>query len=164
VKAVRRKSIQSAPPKPGSSPLELAEDLLARIEEGNRYARSRKGRFRLRAVIVKVLTVALSAASTVILGLRDLDPLTGTAFALVTVVTVVSALEPFFAWRSLWVLMEEIQYRFYRLRDDVSFYVASTSPDQLDPEVLRARFEDYQAIWDQVGSRWLKYRQSDASG
>ena len=38
--------IQSAMPKPGLTPLELAQDLVARIERGNAYARSRKSRFR----------------------------------------------------------------------------------------------------------------------
>lgn len=155
--------IQSDPPKPGLDPLALAQDVLARIERANEYARSRKFRFRRRAVSIRLLALALSATSTIILGLQNLDGWTGTAFALVAIVTVVGALEPFFAWRSLWVLMEDVQSRFYRLRDELGFYVASTPAGELDVEVIRAKFDDYQEIWDLVGQRWLEYRRTDGS-
>ncbi|AIG73778.1 MULTISPECIES: DUF4231 domain-containing protein [Amycolatopsis] len=153
--------IQSALPRPGLTPLELAHDLVERIEQGTKYARIRKRRFRTRSVILRVLALLLSATSTIILGLQNLNPWTGTAFALVAVVTVVNVLEPFFAWRSLWVLMEEGQYKFYRLRDELTYYIASTPPEELDQAVLRERFDQYQAIWDLVGNSWLKYRQAD---
>ncbi len=155
--------MQSEPPRPGLGPLELAQDVLATIERANAYARRRKFRFRRRAVAIRMFALALSATSTIILGLQNLDGWTGTAFALVAVVTVVSALEPFFAWRSLWVLMEEVQYRFYRLRDELGFYVASTSPEELDVEVIRAKFGEYQRIWDLVGERWLEYRRTEGT-
>ncbi|WP_410655251.1 DUF4231 domain-containing protein [Amycolatopsis sp. lyj-112] len=153
--------IQSALPKPGLSPLELANDLVARIEQGTKYARIRKRRFRTRSVVLRILALVLSATSTIILGLQNLNPWTGTAFALVAVVTVVNVLEPFFAWRSLWVLMEEGQYKFYRLRDELTYYIASTPAEELDQAVLREKFDEYQAIWDLVGNSWLKYRQAE---
>ncbi|MFI7115732.1 DUF4231 domain-containing protein [Amycolatopsis sp. NPDC049868] len=153
--------IQSTLPQPGLTPLELAHDLVERIEQGTKYARIRKRRFRTRSVILRVLALLLSASSTIILGLQNLNPWTGTAFALVAVVTVVNVLEPFFAWRSLWVLMEEGQYKFYRLRDELTYYIASTPPEELDQAVLRETFDQYQAIWDLVGNSWLKYRQAD---
>ncbi|GIH10329.1 hypothetical protein Rhe02_83960 [Rhizocola hellebori] len=59
--------------------------------------------------------------------------------------------------------MEETQYRFYRLRDEVTFYIASTPVDQLDAERIKALFGDYQQIWDQLGARWLEFRQSAGS-
>lgn len=142
----------------GLKPLELAEHLSAQISRGHAYARSRKQRFRWKSVTVRLTTLVLSAVSTIILGLQNLDPWTGTAFALVAVVTVVSALEPFFAWRSLWVLMEEASYRFHRLEDDLSYYVASTPAEEVDVEVVRAMFERYQEIWDSLSSRWLRLR------
>jgi uncharacterized membrane protein YcjF (UPF0283 family) len=158
----RRKSpdkpIQSAVPAAGLTTAELAQDLLARIEQGNAYARSRKNRFRWRSSSVKVLSLLLSLGSTIILGLQKLNDWTGIAFALVAVVTVVNTLEPFFAWRSLWVLMESTQYRFYRLRDELTYYIAATPPDQLDEARLRAMFDEYQRIWDQIGIRWMEVR------
>jgi hypothetical protein len=99
--------IQSAMPKPGLIPLELAQDLVARIEQGNAYARSRKNRFRSSSTVVRMISLILTVTSTIILGLQKLNVWTGIAFSLVAVVTSVNALEPFFAWRSRWVLMEE---------------------------------------------------------
>lgn len=107
---------------------------------------------------VRLTTLVLSAVSTIILGLQNLDPWTGTAFSLIAVVTVVSALEPFFAWRSLWVLMEEASYRFHRLEDDLSYYLASTPAEEVEGERVREMFSRYQEIWDSLSSRWLKFR------
>jgi hypothetical protein len=80
-------------------------------------------------------------------------------------ITVINTLEPFFAWRSRWVLMEETQYRFYRLRDELTFYLASRAPEEIEAGKVAEMFREYQAIWDQLGTRWLEYRQgSDRSG
>lgn len=144
----------------GLKPLELAHHLRDQIERGHIYARSRKHRFRWKSVTVRLTTLVLSAASTIILGLQNLDPWTGTAFSLVAVVTVVSALEPFFAWRSLWVLMEEASYKFHRLQDDLGYYIASTPPEEVDPERVREMFQRYQEIWDGLSDRWLKFREN----
>ena len=83
--------------------------------------------------------------STIILGLQTLNAWTGAAFAFVAVVTTVNALEPFFAWRDRWVLMEETQYRFYRLRDELTYYIAATKPDHLDWSKLREVFDEHQS-------------------
>jgi len=123
--------IQSAVPEPGLTSLELAQDLQSRIERGNEYADSKKRRFRRSSSTVRLVSLLLTVASTIILGLQDLNAWTGTAFALIAIVTAVNSLEPFFAWRSRWVLMEEAQSRFYSLRDDLTYYVASHKPDQL---------------------------------
>jgi len=76
-------------PRPGLSPSELAEDLVARIEQGNTYARSRKNRFRSSSSVVKMVSLALTVASTIILGLQELNIWTGIAFSLVAIVTAV---------------------------------------------------------------------------
>ncbi|GAA4543561.1 SLATT domain-containing protein [Amycolatopsis samaneae] len=152
------------PLRSGLTPLELAQHVLERIERDNAHVHGRKRRFRWRAVAIRVLLLALSGMSTIILGLQNLDGWTGFAFALVAVTTVVSALEPFFAWRSLWVLMEEGQFHFYRLRDELAFYIASTPPTELDSAVISAKFDEYQAVWAQLGQRWLEFRRTDAPG
>lgn len=159
-----REPIQSDIPKAGLTVVELAQDVLARIEQANRYARERKRRFRRRSATVKVGALVLSGTSTIILGWQDLDFWTGLAFSLVALMTVVNAFEPFFAWRSRWVLMEETQYRLYRLRDDLSYYVAGRKPEELDPATITQFFENYQSIWDQLGDRWMEYRRSVISG
>jgi hypothetical protein len=152
--------IQSAMPKPGLTPLELAQDLVARIEQGNAYARSRKNRFRSSSSVVRMMSLILTVTSTIILGLQELNVWTGIAFSLVAVVTSVNTLEPFFAWRSRWVLMEEAQYKFYRLRDDLTYYIAASQPDQLDESRIQKMFDEYQQIWDQLSNRWMEYRRT----
>jgi ABC-type siderophore export system fused ATPase/permease subunit len=144
----------------GLQPLELARFLNSQLDEAHAYARSRKHRFRWKSVTVRLTVLVLSAASTIILGLQNLDPWTGTAFSLVAVVTVVSALEPFFAWRSLWVLMEEAAHKFHRLQDDLQYYIASHPAEEIDRERVRAMFVQYQEIWDELSSRWLKFREN----
>jgi hypothetical protein len=107
---------------------------------------------------VRLASLTLSGASTIILGLQNLDGWTAVGFSLVALVTIVNALEPFFAWRSRWVLMEEAQYRFYRLRDNLLYYMAATPPVELAPDRLKEFFDQYQQIWDHLSERWLEYR------
>jgi hypothetical protein len=147
-------------PPAGLSPHELALDVLARIDRANDYARSRKRRFRSSSSVVMIVSLTLSVTSTIILGLQDLDGWAGVAFALVAVVTTVNALEPFFAWRSRWVLMEETQSKLYSLRDELTYYLAATDPGQVREERLRAMFDRYQQIWDQLSNRWMEYRRA----
>jgi hypothetical protein len=155
-----KEPIQSAVPESRLKPADLAKDILSRIERANVYARSRKRRFRTQSSVVKVVSLTMAATSTVILGLQNLNTWSSIGFSLVAVVTVVNTLEPFFAWRSRWVLMEDTQYKFYRLRDELTYYVASTRSDDLDETRLRDIFNQYQHIWDQLGNRWSEYRRS----
>ncbi|QFZ18021.1 SLATT domain-containing protein [Saccharothrix syringae] len=145
-------------PKAGLTPHELALDLLARIDRARDYGRSRKTTFRRRSTALKVGLLALSATATIILGWQDLDFWTGLAFSLVALTTVFAALEPFFAWRSLWVLMEESQYRFHRLYDELAHYLAATPTGEVDAARVEAMFREYQETWAAVSTRWLEFR------
>ncbi|UNZ18645.1 SLATT domain-containing protein [Streptomyces sp. 891-h] len=149
-------------PDVGPSPGEAAAFLLDKIRQGNGYARSRKERFSRSASVVKVAMLALSAASTVILGLQNLNAWAGTAMACVALVTLLGAIEPFFNWRSRWVLMEEAQYRFQRLADDLEYRIASTAADELTFDQLNEIFGRYQAIWDDLSRTWLEHRREAA--
>ena len=60
--------------------------------------------------------------------------------------------------------MEEAQSRFYRLRDNLTHYVAANQPDELDEAVITSMFDEYQKIWDQLGERWLQYRRYSELG
>jgi hypothetical protein len=152
--------IQSAVPKPGLTPLELAQDILARIEQGNTYARSRKSQFRSSSSTVRMVSLMLTVTSTIILGLQELNVWTGIAFSLVAIITSVNTLESFFAWRTRWVLMEEVQSKLYKLRDELTYHIAANQPDQLEEPKLRAMFDEYQQIWDQLSNRWMESRRT----
>ena len=75
--------------------------------------------------------LGLTGASSVILGLQNLDFWSGLGFSLVTVATLVGAMESFFNWRSRWVLMESAQYRLRRIHDEIDYLLRATPPDQL---------------------------------
>ncbi|MFD8866221.1 SLATT domain-containing protein [Streptomyces sp. NPDC059590] len=146
----------------GPSPREAAAFLLDKIRQGNGYARGKKKRFGRSASITKVTTLALSAASTVILGLQNLNAWAGLALACVALVTLLGAVEPFFDWRSRWILMEEAQYRFQRLADDLEYLMASTAADELTFDQLNEIFGRYQTIWDDLSRTWLEHRREPA--
>ncbi|MGW7067182.1 DUF4231 domain-containing protein [Streptomyces sp. NPDC054855] len=142
----------------GLSPREAAALLLDKIRQGSGYARSKKKRFGRSASVIKVATLVLSASSTVILGLQNLNAWAGLALACMALVTLLGAVEPFFNWRSRWVLMEEAQYQFQRLADDVEYLVASTAANELTFDQLDEIFGRYQAIWDGLSRTWLERR------
>ncbi|WP_354637621.1 DUF4231 domain-containing protein [Kitasatospora camelliae] len=141
-------------------PVETAGHLLERIRQGAGYARGKKKRLRLASSALKVLTLGLSAASTIILGLQDLDFWAGVAFSLVALVTLLGAVESFFNWRSRWVLMEETQYRFRRLADELEYLIASTPAADLTHDRLRPLFDEYQRVWAHLSEGWLQERRA----
>jgi hypothetical protein len=140
------------------TPEEVARTLLADVKRGNAYAHKKKGLFRRSASWVMILSLSLSAASTIILGLQNLEFWGGLAFAMVALSTVINAIEPFFNWRSRWILMEEMQYRFYRLEDDLAYYLSKTPADQVRQEEVDKYFAIYQDLWHDVSKRWLEQR------
>ncbi|MEU5209826.1 hypothetical protein [Streptomyces sp. NPDC020742] len=77
----------------GPSPREAAAFLLDKIRQGSGYARGKKKRFGRSAAVTKVTMLALSAASTVILGLQNLNAWAGLALACVALVTLLGAVD-----------------------------------------------------------------------
>lgn len=51
------------------------------------------------------------------------------------------------------------KFRFNRLRDALAFYVAGTTADQLDPQRVRLTFDEYQHIWEDLGTSWVRFRE-----
>jgi hypothetical protein len=51
----------------------------------------------------------------------------------------------------------------YRLRDELTYYIAATQEEKLDEARIRKYFDEYQQIWDQLGSRWMEYRRAAGS-
>jgi hypothetical protein len=124
---------------------------------------SRKKRFRTRASGVRIAALALTAASTVVLGIRwDPGRQTSIALPMVALVTMLGALESFFNWRSRWVLMEESLYRLNRLRDEMDYYLVATPTDALENTKFAEYFQEQQVIWADVSRRWVEFRKLDA--
>jgi Protein of unknown function (DUF4231) len=127
------------------------------------WADSRKRIFRRRASYVRVATLLLTAAATVVLGISAIPSRATIALPMVALVTVLGGLDSFYNWRSRWVLMEEAQYRLNRLRDEIDYYVITTSPDDLSTERLKEFFLEQQATWADVSRRWIEFRKLDQS-
>ncbi|MEV4316206.1 SLATT domain-containing protein [Actinocrispum sp. NPDC049592] len=122
---------------------------------------TRKRRFRRNSVWLRGLTLGLTAASTVVLGVQSIPDRASWALPLVAMVTVLGTLETFFNWRSRWVLMEEAQYRFNRLRDEIDYYLVSTPSAELARDRLAEFFARQQGVWDEISTRWLDLRKLD---
>lgn len=121
---------------------------------------SRKKRFRRRAAWVRVGILALTAASTVILGIPAIDQRAAIALPLVAGVTFLAGLDAFFNWRSRWFLMEETQYRLNRVRDEVDFSLVSEAPEALTQGDFARAFREQQDIWGDVSRRWVGFRRA----
>lgn len=139
----------------GLSPYEVAVQLRVRILGSLDYMRTRKKRFRVLSSGIKMLSLVISAAATIILGLQNLSLWAGLGFSLVALITVINAVEPFFNWRSRWVLAEEAQYRFHRVKDDLEHLVATRSKEELRMEDLAGLYSRYQDYWKDFSEEWL---------
>lgn len=127
------------------------------------WADSRKTRFRWRATCTKVVSLTLTGASTVVLGIEAIPARASIALPMVATVAALGAAETFFNWRSRWVLMEETQYRLNRLRDEMDYYLVATPSEEFDRARLEQFFADQQAIWSDVSQRWIAFRKLDRS-
>lgn len=123
----------------------------------------RKRRFRSDASRAKVATLLLTAASTVVLGVTAIPARAAIALPMVALVSVLTALEAFYNWRSRWILMEETQYRLNRLRDKMDYYLVTKPVVELKKVDLDAFFAEQQAIWSDVNKRWIEYRKVESS-
>jgi hypothetical protein len=142
----------------------VAARLQGHVADGITWARRRKAKFRTSASAIRVLSLALAVASTIILGLQQLNFWTGLAFSFVAVGTLVSAVEPFFNWRSRWILMEEAQYRLQRIRDELEYYLLKTPTADVALDDLDPFFERLQGVWTDTSERWLAYRRGGQAG
>ncbi|HEV3360232.1 MAG TPA: DUF4231 domain-containing protein [Pseudonocardiaceae bacterium] len=125
------------------------------------WSELRKRRFRRRAAMVKVGTLVLTALSTVILGIEAIPARASIALPAVALVTVLSALDSFFGWRSRWVLMEETQFRLNRIRDEIDYYLVCTPTEEVSRAKLGQFFHDQQDVWAHVNRRMMEFRKLD---
>lgn len=149
-------------------PAGLTHEVAVRLRDwtvrANDYSRSRKNKFRLFSSATKILSLLMSGAATIILGLQDLTFWAGLGFSLVALTTVVNAVEPFFNWRSRWVLAEEAQQGFYRLQEDLEYRIATRQPDELQVEDLDEFYRRYKKIWNEFSEKWLEDRRRVTQG
>jgi hypothetical protein len=137
--------------------------LLAKTDDALAYARRRRATFRRWATCIKLTTLAMSAAATIILGLVELTTPVAVAFVLTALVTLLSALEPYFNFRARWVLMEEGQHEFHRIKDDIEFAVAKAG-GRLPPGEVDGYHRRLSEIWTYLSESWLDERRRSDQG
>jgi Protein of unknown function (DUF4231) len=151
---------------PGSAlaPHQVAVRMQGQVSDGITWARRRKAKFRRSASGIRILSLVLAVSSTIILGLQQLNFWTGLAFSFVAVGTLVSAVEPFFNWRSRWILMEEAQYKLRRIQEELEYYLMKTPAADVTLDDLDPYFERLQGVWTETSERWLAYRRGGQAG
>jgi hypothetical protein len=140
-----------------------ASSLLQLVDQALEYVYRRMEVNKKRASSLKLLIVILTGISTMLLGLQiqgAAEPLKQTAFVLVSLATVLSALEPFFNFRAQWVEHEIAAANFHMLKDELQYRLRGGSL-QLKADELGRLFERYQMYWNQLNRSLLLHRGGD---
>lgn len=144
----------------GLNPFELAERIRESLYEAKDYARWRRKSWRALSSGTHLLVLVFSATATIILGLAELNGLAQWGFIFSALVTTLGSVEPFFNWRSRWVLAEEALSKWHRIEEDLTIYVAETKKDGLDEAHILTFYDQYCQVWNQFSNQWLEQRRS----
>jgi hypothetical protein len=138
--------------------------LRKRSEESHDMVEKLKHKYRKRAFILKIISVLFSGVATILLGLQiaGLERwFKDGAFILVSIGTIVTALEPFLNFRALWIINEHSQSLFANLTDDIDYYLAGTEPERLNKESLDEFQRRHRHIWETLNTQWNDQRQGN---
>jgi hypothetical protein len=138
--------------------------LLQMALDANAYHRRRKAYYRRWASGTWGLSLVLSATSIIILGVQDLSLWASIGFSLVPVAALLNGVEPYFNWRSRWVMSEESQERFYRLEEDIRQKMAITPKGQIAMADIDAFYDRYTAAWEDFSRQWISNRRHGQQG
>ena len=147
-------------------PKKKSEWLKERVGKALQHTYKRKDQNKRRATCVKLTAILLSGIATLLLGLRILGyeaMFVNIAFALVTMVTILNALEPYFNFRALWVEHELAIARFHRINDELNFYLAGSSSKEINSEKLSEIYKEYRETWNSLNNAWIGYRKGKAN-
>jgi hypothetical protein len=147
---------------PFAASLGQAAALQAEIDRAINQTGYQKSRNQRKATYIKLATLFFSTAATILLGLKGLEPeqtFKNIAFVFSASVTLLTALEPFFNFRSFWVEHEIAQGHFIGLSADLSFYMAGNPAP--DPKKLDEFHETYRKIWADLNAVWAENRRRE---
>jgi hypothetical protein len=144
--------------KAGLTGLELAEFVRTRFYEDRAYARSRRAVWSARATLLRLVVFGLSAVATIFLGVAAKDGYATVGFICTALVTVVSALEGFFNWRSRWVAAEWALARWHELEENLAMYVSSRSNGKLDDAAITEFDIQRRIVWAELSHTWISER------
>ena len=143
-----------------------AEILISSINNALGYQKMRKEQNKRKASIIKMSSILLAGSATILLGLQISGYekyLKEIAFVLGALVTLLNAVEPFFNFRALWVEHEAALAKFYRLKDRIEFYLVGKEATQVNPEIIKQYYAEYEEIWSTTSRAWISHRRGGAN-
>lgn len=138
--------------------------LREKMEYSTKKLREDRDQNRRYSVFIKVATVLLTGIATILLGLQIqqfADIQKQVAFAFASLATLLAALEPFFNYRALWVENELAIWKMHSLQDELEFYLASTSKEDVKADVLDRYMKKYVEIWNVLSQTWIENRRRE---
>lgn len=124
----------------------------------------RRRRDKRKAFTLQMATVTLSAAVTILLGLRTSDAtrtwLLNIALVLGAVITVLAAAEAFFTHQRLWLLRTATVRRLETLSRHLDFYAAGLDGQPADPVMVGRCLDELDAIIADDQKSWRHLRES----
>lgn len=112
------------------------------------------------AIIIRLIALGLSCGATILLGLSELTGMAAWGFALSALVTLVTALEPFFNFRSRWVSADEALARWHRAEEELTLYAATRPESKLDVHDVIEFDQIRREEWSRFSQDWLSDRRS----
>lgn len=135
---------------------EILVESIAHVRHNRQYNQRRAAR-------IKVATIVLAGSATILLGLQIAGAeswLKQLAFILGATATMLTALEPYFNYRALWVEHELALARLHRVKADLDFYLKGKAPEAIDSNALEGFHARHQAAWEDLSAAWIGYRRS----
>lgn len=138
----------------------------SKINDAIKKVRATRQDNRRKASYIKLAATFCSGGATVLLGLKipNLEPqLKDIAFVLTALITLLSALEPFFNFRALWIEHEVALWKFHRLKDKIEYWLAGNNHESMNMEDIDSFQNEFQTIWDDLSQSWINYRKQEKS-
>ncbi len=103
---------------------------------------------------------AVSAMATITLGLAATDAWGKVGFVLSALVTSLTALEPFFNWRSRWIDADDALAGWYDVEEELRRMVATSTESGLTHAEVDRQYKRYRKIWNDWSASWVSARKS----
>ncbi|MBO9051421.1 hypothetical protein [Curtobacterium flaccumfaciens] len=148
----------------GVAPIDLANQVREQFYKDRNYLRLKRRRWAIGAVAIRLIALGLSSTATILLGLSELSGPAAWGFALSAIVTTVTALEPFFNFRSRWISADEALAGWHRAEEELTTYAATTPAANME----LAKVVEYDQMrrdeWSRFSQEWLSDRRSSGNG
>lgn len=147
----------------GESPLQLAQRVRALLRDSKSQTRARRRVWDRWSNIMFVGQLAAGAAATVLIGVTATGWVGALAVALSATATALTAASSWFAFRPRAEAADRALAVWHRLEDQLEMYVASRSPEKLNPGELLKLDAERQEAWEHYSATWLSARASSST-